>query len=653
MGKSTKKSAKVDAAPAVVPLPPTKSAKKGKREAEVVIEKESVKKQKRDVGIEQALEKKKSDVKTQKKITKKEETSSSEDSSSSESEQEQKVKVASKKGGIPAKPPVKESSSEDSSSDDEPPVKAVVPPKKQPMAASKNGTVTASAKKGKLSSSSDSSDSSEDSDSEDDENPKSKVAVPSTKLPVASSKNGALEAPKKQVESSDDSESDDSSSDDDKKVTPTIQVKKPAAVPQKVDSSDSSSDDSSSDEKIEKVAAAPKKKMESSDSSSDSESEEDVKKSVIKEADSDDTSSGESDKEEPERKKMKAQPIQVSKKVNKSSEEEDSSSDEDTSNEEDKQPSKTPKKNVGDVEMVDVVSTKKEGTPADAKSTKKAPQTPVTPQVHTEGSKTLFMGNLSYSVEQADVENFFKDVAEVVEIRFASDRDGAFRGYGHVEFATAEAAQKALKLNGKDLLNRSVKLDLAKERGSYTPFSGNERNSYQKAQGLTIFVRGFDKNGGEDQVRSALEEHFGTCGEMSRVSIPKDYETDEIKGFAYIDFTDSESLNKALELNGSELQGYPLMVDEAKPRDRDGSGRGGGRSGGRDGGGRFGGGRFGGRDSGGRFGGRDSGGRFGGRGGRGGGGRFGGGGGGGRGRGTPYKPSMGTPGTGKKTTFDD
>ena len=44
-----------------------------------------------------------------------------------------------------------------------------MPPKKQPMAASKNGTVTASAKKGKLSSSSDSSDSSEDSDSEDDE----------------------------------------------------------------------------------------------------------------------------------------------------------------------------------------------------------------------------------------------------------------------------------------------------------------------------------------------------------------------------------------------------------------------------------------------------------------------------------------------------
>ena len=91
-----------------------------------------------------------------------------------------------------------------------------------------------------------------------------------------------MAAPKKQEESSDDSESDDSDSSDDdvssvafddvwvnfvwkhcllrkfvmdvyfvqKKVTPTIQVKKPAAVLQKVDSSDSSSDDSSSDEKI-------------------------------------------------------------------------------------------------------------------------------------------------------------------------------------------------------------------------------------------------------------------------------------------------------------------------------------------------------------------------------------------------------------------
>ena len=111
-----------------------------------------------------------------------------------------------------------------------------------------------------------------------------------------------------------------------------------------------------------------------------------------------------------------------------------------------------------------------------------------------------------------------------------------------------------------------------------------------------------------------------------------------------MDFGDADSMGKALELHETELGGYTLTVDEAKPRDNQGSGgRGaGGRSGG---GGRFGargggGGRFGARGGGGRFGGSGGGGRFGGSGG----GRFGGRGGGGRGRGN--RPNLAAEGTG-------
>ena len=78
--------------------------------------------------------------------------------------------------------------------------------------------------------------------------------------------------------------------------------------------------------------------------------------------------------------------------------------------------------------------------------------------------------------------------------------------------------------------------------------------------------------------------------------------------YAYLDFNDGDSFNKALELDGSELNKFSLTVNEAKPkgefRDGPGSGRGGGRSGGwsgaRDGSGR---GSRGGRRGGGRFGG--------------------------------------------------
>lgn len=92
---------------------------------------------------------------------------------------------------------------------------------------------------------------------------------------------------------------------------------------------------------------------------------------------------------------------------------------------------------------------------------------------------------------------------------------------------------------------------------------------------------------------------------------------------AFLDF--QEGADKALDLNGSDMGGWSLVVDQ--PREKTSGGfSGGGRSGGR------------GRDSGGRFGGRSGGGR-----GRDGGrGRFGGGRGGGRGRdgGRGYKPSF-------------
>ncbi|XP_028099903.1 nucleolin 2-like isoform X9 [Camellia sinensis] len=513
----------------------------------------------------------------------------------------------------------------------ESPVKSVVPSNKQPVSASKNGTAVSSS-----------------SDSEEDQDPKSKVAVPTKKVLVA--------APKNKVESSDDSKSDDSSSSDDdgqknnvkmaasqpRKLPSTTVKNVSVAIVKKKDESNGSSEELLEDEDALATKLVPSKRSSSATETKESKQEE----ACLKEADSDSSS-----EEEPQRKKMKAQPTvtpnagkqsakkatqngsssdegshddeptkaqslrrssptRVAKKRSESEDEcseDNSSSEEDTSEEEHEKPSKSPNskspnKNDSDVDMVNAVSLKTESRQADAEFGKKVPQTPVT-QVQTEGSKTLFVANLSFSVEQTDVEDFFKDAGEIVQIRFALDYEGAFKGYGHVEFATVAAAQKALKLDGQDLLGRRVRLDLAKERGSYTSNSGMERNSYQKsgrAPGQTIFIRGFDKSSGEDQVRSALEEHFASCGGISRVTIPKNYVGDELKGIAYIDFKDSDSFNKALELNGSELGGYTLMVEEAKRRvdnrDYTGSGRGGERSSGRYGAGRFG-------ESGGRFGG--------------------------------------------------
>nr|XP_028947000.1 nucleolin 1-like isoform X6 [Malus domestica] len=579
MGKSSKKSATKVEAPAVV-VPAPKSGKKGKRDAENEIEKVvSAKKQKIDEGVAQAIQKKKVETKTQKK---KVETSSSEEESdvSSDSDVKKPAPKAAKNG---KSKPSSSSESDDSDSDEEPAAKPSAPLKK-----------SVPAKKAASSSSDDSSD----EESDEEEAPKSKVAA----------KNGPTAAIKKKdvsTESSD--ESSDDSEDDDKtpaKVTaqkPAAAAKKGPSVPvKKADTSSSESEESSEseDEGTTKTVAPAAKSVKPSKKDEDS-------------SDSDEDMDSDSSEEEPP-KTEKVKPSQVSKQDSSESEEE-SSSDE----EEEDEPAKTPKKKDTDVKMVD------------AESEKKAPKTPATPDVST--SKTLFAGNLNFRIEEHDLRNFFKDAGEVVDIRFASDPEGKFKGFGHVEFATAEAARKALELNGLDLLGRDIRLDLARERGergAYTP-TGRESNSYQKgprSASKTIFVRGFDRSLGEDEIRSSLQEAFSSCGEITRVSIPKDYETGASKGMAYMDFSDATSFNKALEFNGHEFGDGYLQVEEAKPKGDFGTPRSNDRGGysNNRGGGRFSSSSRGGRDGGGR-GFRD----------------------GGRGRGRGNKPNLAAPGTGR------
>jgi cold-inducible RNA-binding protein len=100
----------------------------------------------------------------------------------------------------------------------------------------------------------------------------------------------------------------------------------------------------------------------------------------------------------------------------------------------------------------------------------------------------------------------------------------------------------------------------------------------------------------ETELRNLFEAH----GAVEKVSIVTDRETGRARGFAFVEMTDSGEAEKAIAaLNGSELGGRALKINEAKPK-TDRPGGGGGRAFGRPGGG---GGR-GGRSGGGR-GGRD------------------------------------------------
>lgn len=88
-----------------------------------------------------------------------------------------------------------------------------------------------------------------------------------------------------------------------------------------------------------------------------------------------------------------------------------------------------------------------------------------------------------------------------------------------------------------------------------------------------------------------LEAAFSQYGQVERVSIVTDRDTGQPRGFGFVEMTErNEAANAINGLNGAELNGRAMNVNEARPREeRSGGGGnrggGGGRGGNRGGGG--------------------------------------------------------------------
>ncbi|KAK1914829.1 hypothetical protein P3342_010818 [Pyrenophora teres f. teres] len=367
-------------------------------------------------------------------------------------------------------------------------------------------------------------------------------------------------------------------------------VTKPAATPKSkskdiANSEEDSDSDSSEDEKpapkakangVKKAAA----KAESSDSDSDSSSEsEDEKPAAKAEATSDSDSDADSS---------------------------DSGSDEEEA------PSK--KRKAEEVDEPIIKKSKVEEPAAE------------------EGIKNLFVGNMSWNIDEDWLRREFEGFGEIVGCRVITDREtGRAKGtfittcssgtltnlhrFGYVEFANAADAAKAQKeMHEYELDGRQLNVDFSTPRAKPDANGGARANKYgdkRSPPSNTLFLG----NVSFECSNESIQEVFAEYGSITRVSLPTDRDTGALKGFGYVDFSSQQEATAALEaLNGQDIGGRAIRIDYATPREDNGGG--GGRGGG------FGGGRGGGRGGRGGFG--DRGGRGGGRG-------FGGGRGGGRG----------------------
>ena len=80
----------------------------------------------------------------------------------------------------------------------------------------------------------------------------------------------------------------------------------------------------------------------------------------------------------------------------------------------------------------------------------------------------IYVGNLSYEVEEYDLKGIFEEYGKVNSVRVIMDKfTGRSKGFAFVEMENKEEAEKAINgLNGGSLVERKLVVNEARERSN-------------------------------------------------------------------------------------------------------------------------------------------------------------------------------------------
>jgi cold-inducible RNA-binding protein len=90
-------------------------------------------------------------------------------------------------------------------------------------------------------------------------------------------------------------------------------------------------------------------------------------------------------------------------------------------------------------------------------------------------AQKLFVGSLSFNTTSEGLGEFFAQAGTVLGANVITDQfSGRSRGFGFVEMATSEEAQRAVtELNGRELDGRSLKVEVSKPKAADTRGRGS------------------------------------------------------------------------------------------------------------------------------------------------------------------------------------
>lgn len=170
------------------------------------------------------------------------------------------------------------------------------------------------------------------------------------------------------------------------------------------------------------------------------------------------------------------------------------------------------------------------------------------------------------ATDEARLREEFGAFGTVTDVFLPTDRNTMRpRGFGFVTFSTRESAEKAIsKMDQAQLDGRTIRVNESRPKGAgrgFGPGGGGGFNASGREE-VKLYVGNLSFDTPEEAVRRLFEQH----GTVTDCFLPSDRDTGRPRGFAFITMPAAEAEKACNAVNGQEVDGRTLRVNEAQPK---------------------------------------------------------------------------------------
>uniref|UniRef100_A0A8P4KMA4 Polyadenylate-binding protein n=1 Tax=Dicentrarchus labrax TaxID=13489 RepID=A0A8P4KMA4_DICLA len=180
----------------------------------------------------------------------------------------------------------------------------------------------------------------------------------------------------------------------------------------------------------------------------------------------------------------------------------------------------------------------------------------------------VYIKNFGEDYTDEKLKELFTAFGRTLSVRVMKDERGHSRGFGFVNYANHEDAQKAVdEMNGKEINGKVIYAGRAQKRQERQgelkrKFDQIKQDRIQRYQGVNLYVKNLDDSIDDERLR----KEFAPYGTITSAKVMTD--GSQSKGFGFVCFSSPEEATKAVtEMNGRIVATKPLYVALAQRRE--------------------------------------------------------------------------------------